>query len=420
MRKHGQFKLPSSTFWADDLLLLERTIYRYSNQTQTCVYEEGDPLQLNYFLNTLGALLSGKRVVLLSAKDSSLFRQKLKAIVDPKAPPPREGSLVIFTSGSSGPPKGIEITLSALTASARSFSQFFGNGDGHNPLPQNHIGGWMACFRAFLSGHKIFLKRGSWEHSQKHNQLRTSMVPTQIYRLLQQDINFLKLFDLVLIGGAACSPSLFEKLKQHKIKAAPSYGLTESVAVLASTHPDRLPTTPNTFEVLPDREVKIIENRLAFRSQAKPEGFWEKGMFKKTPLTNGYFITQDLAKWGTSLPHSSSQKTIHILGRADLVFQSGGINCHPLEIEEALESTLQPYLIDKVIIVPLPSTEWGEKPCALYHSPHFQKLDWKQIKKAISQLPPHFIPKNWLPLPHSTGIKPNRYQLKKYAWEQLQ
>ena len=390
------------------------------------IYLEEDPYGASYVKTSLQFLLQGKQVMLLDARNPSPYRQKLKEVLDP-AILPQKGSLIFLTSGTSSTPKGVSLSLSALLSQAKSFSEIFGKGDCYNPLPQNHIGGWMASFRTLLSGHRLFLKQKKEEAPVLpfHSSLRAFMVPTQVEKSLDQNPDFLKSFKFTVIGGAPSSSLLVERLSKHKIRAIFAYGLTESASTLATTRPcwkkngSYILQGPSALEALPGRQLKILNGRLAFRSCSMFDGFWEKGLFQKAPLEkDGYFLTSDLAQW--ILP----RQKFKILGRADLNFQSGGINCNPEEIEEALEGSLKAYF-EKIRIIPLPSKKWGKEVCALYKtSQHFRgllrALPQDKIKEALSLWPPHFIPKIWFPLPEEEGgIKLSRHKLKIYALEQL-
>ena len=70
--------------------------------------------------------------------------------------------------------------------------------------------------------------------------LITSLVPTQLYRLLstEKGIKWLKLFELIWVGGASISDKLIKISRKEKINLAPCYGSTETAAMVTSLKPD--------------------------------------------------------------------------------------------------------------------------------------------------------------------------------------
>ena len=97
--------------------------------------------------------------------------------------------------------------------------------------------------------------------NKKH--LITSLVPTQLQRLLAQKdgISWLKIFDLIWIGGASISGETAEKCIREKIKLAPCYGTTETAAMVTSLKPKEfLMGLKNVGEILPDTKVRINAN----------------------------------------------------------------------------------------------------------------------------------------------------------------
>ena len=88
----------------------------------------------------------------------------------------------------------------------------------------------------------------------------TSLVPTQLKRLLAQKdgISWLKIFDLIWVGGASISMETAEKCIEEKIKLAPCYGSTETASMVTSLNPKEfLMGFKNVGEILPDTKIRI-------------------------------------------------------------------------------------------------------------------------------------------------------------------
>ena len=93
----------------------------------------------------------------------------------------------------------------------------------------------------------------------------TSLVPTQLKRLLAEKdgINWLKIFDLIWVGGASITRETAKKCIKEQIKLAPCYGSTETAAMVTSLKPKEfLMGFENVGEILPDTKIRINEQGL--------------------------------------------------------------------------------------------------------------------------------------------------------------
>ena len=102
----------------------------------------------------------------------------------------------------------------------------------------NHISGLMQIFRSkiwscdHINISPKFIKKTKEllvftnEIKKENQRLITSLVPTQLKRLLSEKdgINWLKIFDLIWIGGASISSETSRKCRLEKINLAPCYG----------------------------------------------------------------------------------------------------------------------------------------------------------------------------------------------------
>ena len=154
-------------------------------------------------------------------------------------------AIILNSSGSSGKPRQCfhhldNLQLSAITSGKWLIEQGFElqNCLILNTLPLNHISGLMPIFRSQNWGcdcinispnlikktRELLLFTIKSKKNKKH--LITSLVPTQLQRLLAQKdgISWLKIFDLIWVGGASISDETTEQCIQEKIKLAPCYG----------------------------------------------------------------------------------------------------------------------------------------------------------------------------------------------------
>jgi O-succinylbenzoic acid--CoA ligase len=145
---------------------------------------------------------------------------------------PAYAAVAIGTSGSTGSPKEVLLSASAVLASARASNKFIGAIPGQTwslLLPLTHIAAVNVIVRANELGTVAIDCRdceGEYPIADY-----TSIVPTQLFRALHGDenlLNHLKSTKAVLVGGAALSASLRNQAEAAGIRIITTYGMTES------------------------------------------------------------------------------------------------------------------------------------------------------------------------------------------------
>ncbi len=153
---------------------------------------------------------------------------------------------IVFTSGSSGDPKGVTLTFgnhfySALASSARLGT--LPDDRWLTCLPLYHVGGLSVLFRAALHGFTVALhERFDVECIQacicrRHAVTLVSLVPTMLKRLIDANATWPATMRVVLLGGAAAPASLMAQARSNGIPVATTYGLTEAASQVATQSP---------------------------------------------------------------------------------------------------------------------------------------------------------------------------------------
>lgn len=247
----------------------------------------------------------------------------------------------LFTSGTSGTPKIACHTLGNHIYNALGAApalQIHASARYLLSLPLFHVGGLAILFRTFLSGATVVLSQRPLQENLA-TLTHLSLVPTQLYRLLQDKT--LKAGDArLLIGGAPLAPALEKEAAARGFHLIVSYGMTEMSSLIA---------IGNT--VLPYRELCVKDQEIFVRGKTLFSGYLDSG------APEGWFATRDLGEWA---PDGS----LRLLGRKDRLFISGGENIQPEEIERAL-CTLPGILFARV--EPIPDPEYGQRPIATIH-----------------------------------------------------
>lgn len=108
-----------------------------------------------------------------------------------------------------------------------------------NPLPVFHVGGLSVSLRCLLAGAQEY-RQEQWDaqdyfHSLQVNHISvSSLVPTQVFDLLQLQKPAPETLRWILVGGGALTQNLFNEAKALGYHLIPSYGMTETCALMAA------------------------------------------------------------------------------------------------------------------------------------------------------------------------------------------
>jgi O-succinylbenzoic acid--CoA ligase len=326
-------------------------------------------------------------------------------LADPEGPAGR-GWLAIATGGSSGLPRWVRHDEVTLTAAVAGFLKHFGleRVRALDVLPPYHVSGFMARVRCAAtggehrpvawkdleSGLRPNLPPGEWV---------VSLVPTQLQRLLKDPaaVDWLRRFRAVLVGGAAMWPELEEAARAARLPLSPSYGMTETAAMVTALLPEEfLAGMRSSGRALPHARVAVAATGVVtISSESLFRGYWPAWRAGEA------FETEDLGR-------VDPEGHLHVLGRRDAVINSGGKKIHPLPVEAALRASGE---FADVAVVGLPDPEWGEAVVAFY--PRASRIP--DLAKAVAGLAAHERPKRFFALddwPRNPQGKINRSLLR--------
>ncbi len=362
----------------------------------------------------------------------------------PNSQSPMPNSIMIPTGGSSGQIKFAIHTWETLMASVQGFTEYFllNQVNSFCVLPLYHVSGLMQFLRSFTTGGKLaILPFKEVESSKIYNiqpsEFFISLVPTQLQRLLQnpQLTEWLSKFETVLLGGAPAWNELLEKARYHKIRLAPTYGMTETASQIATLKPDDfLSGKVNSGKILPHARVTICNcdgeilktnqiGNIRIQSQSLFIGYYVSYLASKdkTEPINSTFPAnpenQNLLKYlqVDDLGFLDQQGYLIIVGRSSDKIITGGENVHAIEIESAIRAT---EMVVDVYVIGVPDKSWGQAVTAIY-IPKNSNTSTLEIKSLLKDKLSKFkIPKHWIPiptLPRNPQGKINRQQLQQIA-----
>jgi O-succinylbenzoic acid--CoA ligase len=312
---------------------------------------------------------TGPALGLLPGSGSTAYRSMISAAVTPEAPVPAEVALVLATSGSTGNPAGVLLPGSSLRAAARGFAERAGQPEGHRwvaALPLHHAGGLMVAVRSVVAGttpvalaslggaaafsvdafaaataHAVALS------SQDARPLAVSLVPPMLAVIDAAGADgwdLLAEYDAVLVGGAATTRTLVDRLLLAGVHVFTSYGMTETCGGAVF---DGRPLPGVSVGVEPDGRLVISGEQVALGYRDRRNSHrWSTG-----PDGHRRFLTDDLGSIGPD-------GLVAVGGRADDVLQVGGTSVSLGAVRATLEADPRVLAAE---VVGLPDPDWGSR-----------------------------------------------------------
>ncbi len=323
-----------------------------------------------------------------------------------KSPVPPGTALVVHTSGSTGTPREVALPAAALRASASATHERLGGpGRWVLTLPPTHVAGLQVVVRSVLAGTPLtaadpdarFTPDGLADllepalDAAGDDPVYVSLVPTQVHRLLAaaQDgaprgLTVLARSSAVLLGGAASPPALLARAREAGVRVVTTYGMSETaggcvydgaplsgvrVRLAPADHSGPPQGIPRAH---PDNSGTLeLSGPARGMPGAHPDRSGEEGVVELggPTLASGYlgddaataaaFRTDaDGSRWfrTSDLGRLASDGTLQVLGRADDVVVTGGVNVAPAPVEALVGELLG----GEACVVGVPDAEWGQ------------------------------------------------------------
>jgi O-succinylbenzoic acid--CoA ligase len=278
---------------------------------------------------------------------------------------------IIYTSGTSGRPKGAILTYGNLWSSAIASALHLGHQSDDiwlATMPLFHIGGLAMLFRGVIGGtpivlHDRFDPDRAWRAIENGATL-ISLVPTMLERMLAVHGNrpWPPHVRCILLGGSAAPPQLLETCRRLGIPVAPTYGLTEATSQVTTLLPDQVRQNESSSgRPLPLTELKI----------ATPEGKAREGEIGEIEIRGPTLFAGYIGDSRTRTPdewfatgdvgYLDADGYLSVVDRRHDLIISGGENIYPAEIERVLRT--HPLVADAAV-VGVPDETWGARPVA--------------------------------------------------------
>lgn len=266
---------------------------------------------------------------------------------------PEGSALVLTTSGSTGVPKGVVVSHTALAASTTASVARLGAEPGDRfalALPLHHIAGLQVVLRAWACGTQADVVTDPGDPGSLASAAadHLSLVPTQLARLLddQRGRTTLARWRSILVGGAALDARLADRATALHAPVVTSYGMTETCGGCVY---DGRPLDGVEVAIGTDRRIRI-------RGPVVCSGYLDPGAdaLQEAVGADGWFTTADAGV--------VRDGRLHVLGRVDDTVISGGENV-PVEV---VATTLRTHAaIADVAVTGVPDAEWGQRVVAV-------------------------------------------------------
>jgi O-succinylbenzoic acid--CoA ligase len=270
----------------------------------------------------------------------------MEAAVDPRRElDPVAVHSIVFTSGTEGEPKPVELTVDNLDAAAAGSAAVLGVEPGDrwlSPLPLFHIAGLSILTRCARGGttavlHDRFDPIAVTTQLARGDVTLISLVPTQLRRLRDRGLTEAPRLRALLLGGGPIPPDLVEWARGAGLPVRCTYGMTETASQVAVTEPWESAATP-----LPGAELRIAaDGEILVRGPVVAPG--DVG-------EDGWLHTGDL---GSVDGHGR----LHVAGRIKELIVTGGEKVAPAAVEAVLAG--HPAVADAGV-AGTPDPDWDE------------------------------------------------------------
>lgn len=302
-------------------------------------------------------------------------------------------SILMFTAGTTGRPKGVPLTHSSFV------SYMLTNVTPVDPeieevnlltVPLYHVAGIQAMLAATYGGRTLAMMRQfevkDWMKTvQETKANRAMLVPTMLKRVIDEpDFNKYDLSSLkVITYGAAPMP--FEVIKKAidvfpKVMFINAFGQTETASTITALGPEDHVITGTDAEkskklkrlqssigkAMQDVEVKIVDEHgkemprgkageIVARGPRVMSGYWKDPEKTAKAIRDGWLHTGDMG-------YMDDEGYIYLAGRGDDMIIRGGENISPEEVENVLYSHPK---VEEAAVIGIPDPEWGQQPKAV-------------------------------------------------------
>ncbi len=304
------------------------------------------------------------------------WREDNEYIERKKNTDPDDVTFILYTSGTTGKPKGVMLSHYQIVKNAHDQGKILEtSGDDKLviPVPFTHCFGnvmsitLMAVFGGTMLPLVEFDPNDALELVEKEKATMIHGVPTMFIRelevLKEKDYDTNSLRTGIMAGSSCPVETMNSVIEDMGCNVLITYGLTEASPGVTMTRmddsvEDRVKTVGT---VMPDQEIKIVDDEgnevepgetgeLLVKGYNVMKGYYNKPEATEETIEDGWLHSGDLAQ-------RDERGYVEIVGRKKDMVIVGGLNVYPREIEEYL---IEQENIQEVAVVGVPDEQLGE------------------------------------------------------------
>lgn len=374
-------------------------------------------------------LKAGMGLVRLDEGEYEAFLGRRKAEEIPDQAGFGDDLAILYTSGTTGQPKGAVLRQLSVLAISHNMMVVFG----HNrqdrfmlQLPLCFTGALIPLsMPIFHAGGTIFLEREfvpgrSLELIEKEKITVSCGVPTLWTRVSDEpafgstDFSSVR---LLMCGAAPVPPSLVETYREKGVPFTSGYGLTEAGGFNLFVPPDRVGTNRDGYLPLLWNDARFVREdggeagpgeigEILIRGPVVMREYWKRPRETAETIRDGWLHTGDLAR-------VEEDGSCHIVDRAKDMIVTGGLNVYPAEVEHVL--CAHPKVL-QVAVVGVPHRIWGEMVLAVVVPRPGETLEAQELSAYCrGSLADYKVPKSFVwadSLPMTTSGKVQKRVLR--------
>jgi long-chain acyl-CoA synthetase len=321
---------------------------------------------------------------------------------------PDEIALLLYTSGTTGSPKGVMLSHMNLYSSAinGARSQGLRQGDVNLlALPLNHSFGITAWLAALVYGMQVVLMPRfdpveAFRVIKKHEVQSTALVPTMMAFMLEvpdRDKHDLMSLTRIVSGGSPLTLKLRERFASAypHVQVLEAYGLTEASPGVSVTRPDRELRDRSVGQSIENQEICVMDERdralgpgevgeVCTRGPHVMVGYYRRPDETAAVVRDGWLHTGDLG-------YLDPDGYLYLTGRLKDMIIRGGVNVYPVDVERVLRA--HPAVVEAAVIG-VPDEVYGEEIAAVVvKKPGSPVTAETLIQYCMDNLAPFQVPK---------------------------
>ncbi len=308
-------------------------------------------------------------------------------------------AVILYTSGTTGKPKGAELTHANLRGNVEASANLFTLGVGDvifGGLPLFHSFGQTCTMNAAIRVGATVTLLPRFEPAKALEILERDActvfegVPTMYGALLHHpdretvDASSLR---VCASGGASMPVEVMRGFEQaFGCKVLEGYGLSETSPVASFNHPDRERKAGSIGTPIEGCEMKVVGDdgeevaagevgEIVIKGNNVMKGYWQRPDATAESIKDGWFSTGDMAK-------VDEDGYFFIVDRKKDLIIRGGYNVYPREVEEVL---YEHPAVREAAVVGVPDDEWGEEVGAAIALKEGQSADAEELQAFVKE-----------------------------------